>query len=658
MSGSEFPVAALSRAALIALSDALREAGALPSDFDASTPESVLDGLDASPLISAAKHLAERDDRKALSILAAASGRIDNLAQLAAAGGALGAIATNQDDRSTLKIYVTGNCTLKPLCDMLHVGMLAHGYHADVREGPFDQWANECINPTSDLFEFAPAFVVLYLSSLGLTQAATKVPSDLSEWVGSAIEALLQRSRARVLLILPEPLEEELDPTSSFVPWRAELHGRLRQRLGQNVLLIDPGPFMVEVGRVGWFAPRYWYHAKLPCHPNALIRLGKHLCGTIGACLSRPIKIVACDFDNLLWGGIVGEDGWQNLEMDVHGSGAPFLRLQSRLKDLAAKGTLLVGVSKNNEADVRDVFGRRSEMVLKWDDFTVVKANWMRKSENLLAIAKSLNLDTRHICFLDDSAFEREEVRASLPEVVVPELPTAPEEFVPYLMRTGLFWAPLTTDEDRHRAAYYRREMRDAEQLQGSQSLEDMLKGLAIRLVPSRICDSNLERVTQLVNKTNQFNLTTRRYDFDTLARLAELEPTFAYCYRVSDRLGDSGITGVLIAIPDGTGYRVDTWCLSCRVMGRTIEQGMFAHLAGWLRAHAVPRVTGEYRATPKNIVVANLYPDLGFTRVGEGTGGTALFSLDLARPFVAKSFADLLIGDDLDSAPSSSETA
>jgi FkbH-like protein len=558
-------------------------------------------------------------------------------------------LAAEQGYRNT-RIAVVSNASMKPFVDALAPIMLGHGIRADLWEAPFDQWAQQLLRPDSDLYRFDPSFLVLYLSSLGLTAAGSQLPDEtILQTLSSGLARFSSKSSGRIILILPEPLEEEHDPTSELGIWRRNFIQHLREQLGQRVICIEPDPVAAGLGSENWFASRFWYSAKLPCHPNALPHLASHLALTMAHAIALPVKAVAVDMDNTLWGGIVGEDGWEKLHLDPHGSGGPYIRLQAFLKRLREKGILLIGVSKNNEADVREVFDNRPEMVLKWDDFTLISANWRPKSRNIANAAEALNLGLQNFCFLDDSPFEREEVRQALPEVIVPELPNAPEAYLPLLLQSGLFHVPFTTEEDRRRAAMYREEVVRAASQDTVDDLDAFLTSLELRARVEMVDETNRDRVVQLINKTNQFNLTTRRYDSEQVQDMAGRSGAYFHCVRISDRFGESGLTGVLSAFPDAGGsecreYRIDTWLMSCRVMGRTIERAMLAHLVNWLQSLGASRLLGEYLPTAKNSVVAELFLDLGFDEVGEADdGGKRCFALTLDCPYEGNEFVELI---------------
>lgn len=587
---------------------------------------------DFPSLVAAAQQAAEDTPGIAARLVGLAA----DLAASPVHASRLAALADRLRPDKATQIYITGNCTLKPVADMIGPALLRYGVHGHVVEGAFDQWASDMLDENSELYRFAPDFLVVYLSSLGLTVAATR---EDGEQVGLLVQALRHfrgKSRAQVIVVLPEPLQEEADPSSPWVAWRADAVRMLREQLEGLAIVFDPTPVLVRMGAAAWYAARYWYHGKLPAHPTGLVALGRALAPVIAAAVSRPVKVIACDLDNTLWGGILGEDGWSGVQLDPHGSGAAFLRLQAFLKTLKSRGMVLAAVSKNNRSDVEELFAKRSEMILALEDFAAVEINWDSKSETIRRIAETLNLGLEHICFLDDSPRERAEVRQLCPQVIVPELPAAAEDYVPFLVGTGLFQTPVVTAEDRQRTDYYRRENARREVEAKSSSLSDYLLQLQLVVEPIRIDQDTLERTTQLINKTNQFNLTTRRHGIDEVRRMMADSDTYAYCYKVSDRFGEHGITGVVIARPEANGYSIDTWVLSCRVMGRTVECAVFSHLVDWLRARGVPRLQAEYLPTTKNMPVADLLPKLGGVPQPQGEGR---YVFDLSQGFDGNKF-------------------
>jgi len=632
---------------MVKLNVNLKNGSLSPQQLSWLSDQPFLERLAPKALLAAARAVARDNAGASFKLLKAAAGKLSDLPAVCTACGVLGeleGIMNSQSGFVKTRIAVAGNCTLKPLADALKVGMLPHAVDADVWEAPFDQWASLMLDESSSLYQLDPSFLVLYLSSLGLTASGTRSPSDVMDTLKTCLQRFSQKSSAHIILILPEPLEEERFLPSEYFSWRSKLKDDLFKGFESRVLLVDPSQVLAEVGEKNWYAARFWYHAKMPCHPNAMVSLGARVGLTIARCISVPVKVVVCDLDDTLWGGVVGEDGWQNLRLDVHSSGGPYIRLQAFLKRMVEKGILLVAVSKNNDADVREVFEKNEEMLLKWEDFTMIIANWFPKSQNIAHVAKTLGLDLKHFCFLDDSPFERDEVRSALPQVIVPELAGSPEDYVPILIRSGLFHVPVVTEEDKKRVKFYRTETARIEEMSKVGDLDSFLRGLDLKIHPLRINGDNIGRVVQLINKTSQFNLTNKRYDAAGIQRHMGDPEVYGFCYRVADRFGDSGIASVLIAVPeeDGRVYTVDTWVMSCRVMGRTIEQAVFEHLLSWMEAREVRLIKGVYSPTGRNVPVEGLYGSLGFELTSRKEDGAVIYGYDVKTAYAGNRFVKI----------------
>jgi FkbH-like protein len=607
----------------------------------------ILDALAPGSLLAAAQRLTKTQPDKALRLLMAAAGAQPSPAQLPALLGALDRLDASALSRAKLRstrIALLGNCTLRHLGLAMRASLLAEGILAEIWEAPFDQWHTLVLDPASELHRFQPAFVLLYLGSLGLTRSGTETANDILPLLDECLGTLARSSTAKVILVEPESLEEGLRAGSRLHSWRQDFLQGLRRIALDRALPLDADALALQCGERHWFAGRYWYHAKLPLHPVGLSALGREAALLTARLLAVPVKVVVCDLDNTLWGGIVGEDGVDGVKLDVHGSGGPFLRLQAFLKDLATRGVILCVTSKNNEADVVQVFERRTEMLLKREDFAVFIANWEPKSANISRIAATLNLNVANFCFLDDSPFERAEVRGALPGIKVPELPQNAEDYVDALCRTGWFYIPVITQEDRTRSQMYRNEAQRAEFQQSQGGVDAFLTGLDMHLEARPIGADNIDRVVQLIQKTNQFNLTTRRHDTSQVQELCQRPGSFAYCYRSWDRFGDNGITAVLIALRQADGsYAIDTWLLSCRIMGRTMENAIFEHLVGWLRTAGATRLCAAYIETEKNAPVRALLPGLGFTPSGASDGQDLWY--DLAKGYEGNRFVTTSVG-------------
>jgi FkbH-like protein len=346
--------------------------------------------------------------------------------------------------------------------------------------------------------------------------------------------------------------------------------------------------------------------------------------------------VLVCDLDNTLWKGVIGEDGLAGIKA---GPGSPegeaYADFQRYIRDLKERGIVLAVCSKNNPEDARAPFREHGGMVLGLDDFAVFRANWDDKAENVRRIADEIGVGLDSLVVIDDNPFERAWIRSQLPQVAVPELGTSVFTFARDLDRGRYFPALGWSAEDRLRADGYRREQERASARGHAENLEDFLAGLHMRGTCEPVLDANIERVAQLTNKTNQFNLTTKRRTIAEVRHLAATAWTGVFSLR--DRYGDYGIIGLLFALPVEPGcWEIDTWLMSCRVLRRDVERFMMECLVEAAKAAGVERIRGRYLRTEKNAQVADLLPGLGFETLSrtDDEGRYELRLENVASPF------------------------
>jgi FkbH-like protein len=352
----------------------------------------------------------------------------------------------------------------------------------------------------------------------------------------------------------------------------------------------------------------------------------------IARCL-RPLlvprrKVLAVDLDNTLWGGVVGEDGVNGLKLGHEFPGNIHLRIQRELLELRQRGVLLVLLSKNNEADARQAFEIVPDMILKWDDFAVRKINWSHKHENLREAACDLGLGLDSFAFLDDSDYEREQMRQAIPEVLILNESSDPMQTLRALWETDAFDAFVVTQEDRQRNEDYAlRGARSAEAHQDD--LETFLRSLEMEATIEEIGPPNIERVVTMLGKTNQFNPTTRRHSRAQVQAMLELPGAIALALRLRDKFGDQGIIALLIAVPAGDNGTliVDSFLVSCRALGRGMEDALWAAALRRVDRQNVRRLEAEYIPTARNDIVANLYDRLGLQCIERSSSSTRYVS-------------------------------
>jgi FkbH-like protein len=390
---------------------------------------------------------------------------------------------------------------------------------------------------------------------------------------------------------------------------------RLLQSLDSipNVVPLNASRWVELVGESA-FNERLWFLGKIPFANGVFKIAAREVKAALRGIRGGSRKLIVLDLDDTLWGGIVGEVGWQNIVLGGHDPmGEAFIEFQRGLKALTKRGVLLAIVSKNEETVAMQAIAQHSEMVLRRDDFAGWRINWDDKARNIVELTKELNLGLDSIVFIDDNPAERDRVRQALPEVLVPDWPSDPRLYLRSLSSLDCFQKPMITDEDRRRREMYSQErQRNDSRTQGS-SVEEWLRTLQITVRVELLGPSNSGRATQLLNKTNQMNLSTRRLAEQEFKEWAGQPGQRSWVFDVSDRFGDSGLTGILSMAADGDNARIVDFVLSCRVMGRKVEETMLFWAVKWARSASLGRVIANYSATPKNAPCYAFFQRSGF---------------------------------------------
>jgi FkbH-like protein len=408
-----------------------------------------------------------------------------------------------------------------------------------------------------------------------------------------------------------------------------ELNRQLARAAGDRVALVDCDWLSGVAGKEAWFDARYRHLAKQAVGLGCVPLLARHTGAVLGAQLGTSRKVLVLDLDGTLWGGVLGEVGPHGITLGAGPAGEAFSDFQRYVLALRERGVVLAVSSKNDEADVRQVLTEHPDMLVRLDDVAVLLANWDDKPSSLRRIAATLGVGLDSLVFVDDNPAERAAVQELLPAVDVVPLPADPAGYVRALARYPYFEPAALTAEDAARTAQYRARAQAVEQQQTAGSLQEFLAGLDMCATVDVLGPANLTRVAQLVGKTNQFNLTTRRHSADVLAEMAVDPCTVTQVVRLRDRFADHGIVGVLLAVHRDDVLTVDTWLLSCRVIGRTLEEEMMGELIGTAGRRGCRRIVGRYTPTAKNGQVAELYGRLGFSRTGRD-GDTTVWELTL----------------------------
>jgi FkbH-like protein len=555
--------------------------------------------------------------------------------------------AARQAGRRELRIAVLGASTTSLLTPVLRALCFREGIAAEFYEGLYGAYRQEIWDAGSGLYRFEPTitFIASHWRELALPPLSDEAATvgRIADEYESLWRALHDRLPTHIVQhAFDLPGYESHDHVAA-----ARTGGRTRcielvnlelaRRAPAFVSILDTPGVQAVVGRERWHDVAQWHTARQHPSMEALPALAEEQMAHVRAVSGLTRKLLVCDLDNTLWGGIIGEDGLNGIRIGPdHPIAEAYLGLQEYLLELKDRGVLLAVVSKNNDADARLPFEQHPHMRLRLDDFAAFIANWDDKANNIRTVAELVGLGTDSFVFLDDNPFERAWIRSQLPEVAVVELGPTPYTYVTDLDRGRHFFSLTLTEEDRQRAEQYRREAAREALRHASSSMDDFLKELQMRGADEPIGSANLARVTQLVNKTNQFNLTTRRHSTAEIDALATHPRGWARAFRLTDRFGDHGLIGVLLCASAGDeAWEIDTWVMSCRVLGRGMERFMFDRTLTAARKMGVRRIVGVYRPTPRNGQVADLYSQLGFARV-ESSDGSVRYELDLAGGAIA----------------------
>ncbi len=527
--------------------------------------------------------------------------------------------------------------TVDLFVDGLAAACARHGVALELVVADYGQVEGEAFAPGSRINTARCDAVLLLVDGrwLGIdrpappAEAAGRVEAALQR-LEAVAEALRTHGGAATLLptfaVEPQPLFGGLDRGLPGTP-RA-LAASVNAGMGEiaarrSDFVFDLAALVEQVGANRWFSPTQFHHYKLAFAPEFNALAADHLGRLLGAIRGKARKVLVLDLDNTVWGGVIGDDGLAGIVIGQGSArGEAHLAVQQMALDLRGRGIVLAVSSKNDDAVARGPFREHADMLLKESDIAAFQANWQDKPSNLEAIAKGLNLGLDALVFLDDNPAERAQVRAALPMVAVPELPDDPSWYPRLLAAAGYFEAVSFSDEDRLRADAYAGEALRREVIVQARDLGDYLGGLGMTIRFAPFDAVGRARIAQLINKSNQFNLTTRRYTEAEVQAMESRPGLVTLQTRLSDRFGDMGMIGVIVARDHGGGrWEIDTWLMSCRVLGRRVEEAMCAELTRRVAAAGGTDLVGVYRPTPKNGMVAEHYPKLRFEPVDSAEG-------------------------------------
>ena len=537
-----------------------------------------------------------------------------------------------------LKVYVVRSVTVEPILPFLACEAVLSNYVLDLQIGGYGSYVEEMMNPQSALAVFQPDAVIVLLD---LEEIAGRLPDLCADGTGAGVEEEIEEclSRVRQLLVSFRSTHSARlllqgcvvpDVTSIGDVGDANLPLSLTNavmRLNQGLaslcraisdcIFFDVDRLAARYGRARWIDTRMFLASRLSVSSDSFRGYSRGLVRSLLAMFRAPRKVLCTDLDNTLWGGVLGEDGPDGISTGSAFPGNCYLAYQTYLKQLSRRGILLAIVSKNNKADITEAFQIRSaDLAVSLDNFVATKISWNEKSDALRDLARELSLGLDSFVFVDDNPVECAGIQKQLPEVAVIAAPVEePWKLVELLSEQSFFDAAVVTDEDVNRVAEYKAQAQRSRLASSAGGRDEFLASLGIVCTFQSALQAPLSRSVQLLAKTNQFNLTTRRCSAAEIEEFAASAGGYAVVVRVRDRFGDAGVVGLALARNESGTCYIDSLLLSCRVIGRGIETALLAHLSERALLGGAQRLVGEFIATKKNAPCASFYADHGFTR-------------------------------------------
>ena len=557
-----------------------------------------------------------------------------------------------------LKAFVVRSVTVEPIAPFISVEGVLSNYLLEIRMGGFGSYADELLNPNSALAEFKPDVVMIVLD---LEEIAGRLPELCGDGIGAGVGAEIEECVSRIDRLLKgfRGLNDARIVLQGLVmPDRSSLGDVADANVGNSLtyavsrlndglaavcrsipdcVFFNVDQIAARFGRARFRDARMFLASRLAVSQEAFRVYARGLVRSMSALFRAPRKVLCTDLDNTLWGGVLGEDGAGGIITGSSFPGNCYLSYQTYLKELSSRGILLAIVSKNNEEDVQEAFRvRAGDLAIDLNSFVARKINWDDKSQSLRSLAEELSVGLDSFVLVDDNPVECEAVRQQLPEVAVIEVPVEePWNLVEVLGEQDFFDAPVVTIEDANRGKDYKAQAQRAQVAASARSRDEFLGSLGIVCTFQTAMEAPLARAVQLLAKTNQFNLTTRRRSAGDVERFASADGGQAVVVRVRDRFGDVGAVGMALAQNRGEACYIDSLLLSCRVIGRGIETALLAHVAEQAQQNGATRLVGEFIATKKNAPCARFYLDHGFVKRSSTSADDAdsvYYELDLAE--------------------------
>ena len=541
----------------------------------------------------------------------------------------------NSSSLKPIKIALLGDTATQFLAQAIKATGFDSGWDINLFEAEFNQIDRQIQDPTSELYSFSPEIVILFLSTHKLLGKFNKLPeNEKANFAQSQIEqisnfyTLLQkRLNVKVICYNFNEIDDAVfgnfanKTNHSFLYQTRKLNFKLMEFApgSQNFYVCDLSTIQNKLGHKNTFQPSIYVTTEMVLSIDSLPHIAQRTIDIINALDGRFKKCLILDLDNTLWGGIIGDDGLENIQIGSLGIGKAFTEFQYWIKALKNRGIILAICSKNTESVAKEPFEKHPDMVLQLDDLSAFMANWENKANNIRRIQQILNIGFDSMVFLDDNPFERELVKTAIPEICVPDLPEDPAEYLEYLYSLNLFETISVSKADSERTKQYQTEAKRIALKQSFTNEADFLKSLNMEAIVEGLTPFNKPRIAQLTQRSNQFNLRTVRYTEADLDQLSATGQHSVFAFSLSDKLGNHGlISAIILKKENNNSLFIDTWLMSCRVLKRGMENFVLNTLVEFAQEKNYSTLKGEYIPTAKNEMVKDHYKSLGFKPCGD----------------------------------------
>ena len=544
-------------------------------------------------------------------------------------------LKNNFNDLKPVKVAVLGDTATQFLIQSLRGAGFDYGFDLQIWEADFDQVERQVLDPGSELYDFNPEIVIVFHSSHKLLGKYNKqkpeqyntFASIQLENVENIVNNLNENLKTKIIYYNYSEINDSVfgnyanKNESSFLFQLRKLNYELMLFSGRqpNFYLLDISSIQNLIGKNNFFQPSIYINTEMVLSLDALPLIAAQTLDLVSAMYGKFKKCLILDLDNTLWGGVIGDDGLENIQIGSLGIGKAFTEFQYWIKKLKNRGIILAVCSKNTESVAKEPFEKHPDMVLRLDDIAVFIANWENKPDNIRQIQHILNIGFDSMVFLDDNPFERNIVRENIHEITVPELPEDPADYLEHLYTLNLFETISFSNEDAERTKLYQVEAQRSVLQKNFTNEDDFLKSLNMLSLVEPFNKFNTPRVAQLSQRSNQFNLRTVRYTEADIELMSASDVFFTFVFGLEDKFGDNGLIGVIVLKKEDTETLfVDTWFMSCRVLKRGMENFTLNTIAGFAKEKGYTYLKGEYIQTTKNEMVKDHYQKLGFEENNE----------------------------------------